>query len=62
MRLMVTGALGCDEHCLGELRALSHEVLVADDERGSLPAGACEAECVVCNANAVLVNVSRGGR
>ena len=49
MKLLVTGALSCDERCLGELRALGHEVLVADDERGPLPAGAHEAEGIVCN-------------
>jgi len=50
MKLLITAALGCDEGCLAELRALGHDVVVVDDERGPLPAGAELAEGIVCNA------------
>lgn len=49
MRLLVTGALGCDERCIAELRALGHDVLVVRDERGPLPVGAQDVEGIVCN-------------
>ncbi len=50
MRLLVTSALGGDETRLAEFRALGHDVLFLQDERGPLPEGAREVDGVVCNA------------
>lgn len=50
MKLLVTSALGGDESRLAELRALGHDVLYLQDERGPLPEGAREVDGVVCNA------------
>jgi len=50
MKLLVTSALGGDESRLAELRALGHDVLFLQDERGPLPEGACDVDGVVCNA------------
>ena len=50
MRLLVTSALGGDETRLAELRALGHDVLFLQDERGPLPEGARDVDGVVCNA------------
>lgn len=49
MKLLVTAAFGTDEQRLESLRALGHDVVVMVDERGPLPAGARDAEGVVCN-------------
>lgn len=50
MKLLVTSALGADERGLDEIRALGHEVIYVQDERGALPEGARDMDGVVCNA------------
>lgn len=49
MKLLITSALGADEAQIGEIRALGHGVIYVGDECGPLPAGATEAEGIVCN-------------
>lgn len=49
MKLLVTSAFGGEER-LDALRALGHDVLYVDDERGALPEGIHDVDGVVCNA------------
>lgn len=49
MKLLVTSAFGGEER-LDALRALGHDVLYVDDERGALPEGIHDVAGVVCNA------------
>lgn len=50
MKLLVTGAFGCDEDCIEQLESLGHTVLLMPDERGALPSNAQEVEGIVCNS------------
>lgn len=50
MRMLVTSALGCDGRRLDKIRALGHEVMYLQDERGPLPEGAHNVDGIVCNA------------
>lgn len=50
MRLLISAPLCQIDECLSVLRDLGHDLVLATDERGPLPAGAYKAEGIICNA------------